>query len=157
MKSYLGIDPGQKGAACLLLIGNHDFRRYMFLDWSDPKNVYDQISKWPIRSIEMAILEKVNARPGMAAKAMFSFGKNTGHWEMILHVLDIPFQMIVPTSWQKGLIVKSDGSDSKKRAEVVANRLFPALKPRLYGPKGGIKDGRIDALLMAEKARRMSQ
>ena len=156
MEGFIGIDPGAKGAACLILIGDNNFHRYLFIDWTDPKDVYEKINAWPIRSIKMAVLEKVHARPGMAAKAMFSFGRNTGHWEMILLSLEIPFQMITPQGWQKGLIVKSDGPDTKTRAKVVALRLFPELESRLIGPKGGVRDGRIDALLIAEKARRMS-
>lgn len=157
MKGYLGIDPGQKGAACLMLIEKDKSPRYMFLDWTDPMKVYYKMYDWVKNPIKMTILEKVHARPGMAAKSMFSFGRNTGHWEMMLLSLGVPFQMIPPQGWQKGLIVKSDGPDTKARAKTVALRLFPELESRLIGPKGGVKDGRIDALLIAEKARRMSQ
>ena len=158
MQRFLGIDPGLSGAACLMSIDHNKTIRYMFKDWSDPKDMYGTIAAWHLSyEITMTVFEKVHARPGMAAKAMFSFGQNTGHWEMILLSLGIPFQMITPQGWQKGLIVKSDGVDTKTRAKVVALRLFPELESRLIGPRGGVKDGRIDALLIAEKARRMSQ
>ncbi len=65
-----------------------------------------------------------------------------------------PLILVAPKVWQKTLYGGvPKGSDPKVITMGVASRLFPSVS--LYGPKGGVKDGRADALLLAEYARRM--
>ena len=56
----------------------------------------------------------------------------------------LPFVEVAPRTWQKGVIAKAQ---DKKPSVAAAGRLFP--NAPLFGPKGGAKDGRADALLIA--------
>jgi len=147
MKAVIGIDPGKSGAACLLT----ENLSFEFFDWpkdNDLYSVFMQLKTWR-RDYQIigAILEDVHAIYGTSAKSTFSFGTNTGHWEMALVATMISFFKPPPQTWQKGLVKKSDGQTTKERAYKVASRLFPAAE--LKGPRGGHLDGRSDALLMA--------
>ena len=74
----------------------------------------------------------------------FAFGANFGTWQGILAALGIPYSMPTPQQWQKGLIVNSDGPDSKARALAVARRFFPTVDLHRKGDHG-----KADALLLA--------
>lgn len=98
-------------------------------------------------------IEKVNAMPSiggrrtMGATSAFSFGMGYGMWRMACAALAIPYQLVHPATWKKAVLAgapKSDGSEL-----VIAGQLYPAAATELRGPRGGIRDGRVDALLIA--------
>lgn len=102
-------------------------------------------------------LEKVNAMPSidgkrsMGATSAFSFGTGYGVWRGCLAALQVPFELVSPQRWKKFMLpdtAKDDGAVAQ-----VASRLFPAAAQRMRGPKGGIKIGRVDALLLAAYGR----
>jgi hypothetical protein len=91
---------------------------------------------------------------GMSAKSNFQFGRNLGliealvciwNWEKLLYVQ--------PKVWQKGNgIVFPKGSSPTDRKRITTDRakeLYPRSVHDFYGPKGGLKDGRVDALMIA--------
>ena len=149
----MGVDPGKSGAACLIsgVSGNI----LDFIDWPKSDNYYEvyyQTRVWKTKNnIRLCVLEKVASMHGQGVKSVFSFGKNYGAWLMLLSSLRIPHQLITPAQWQKGLVTKTDGPDPKSRAKNVCCRLFG--HSHFHGPRGGYKDGRGDASLMAFKAR----
>lgn len=153
---YMGVDPGKSGAACLLFSKEH----VLFFDWPKDDNVFDvfcQIKLWNSDyNICSCILEKVSSMPKQGVKSMFTFGRNYGMWETVIAVNTIPYILYTPQAWRKGLVTKSDGKDTKQAVRNVARKLFPSLVNELQGPKGGWKDGRADALLMAFKAKQMN-
>ena len=55
--------------------------------------------------------------------------------------------LVPPQSWMKGMVATADGPDTKSRVRTVVQRLFPHAE--VVGSKGGFKDGRADALMMA--------
>ena len=147
MVGYLGIDPGQGGAAAIILTdGSHEI-----MDW--PKDVLlasDKLISWRNRySIAMAAIEKVSAMPGQGVVSMFSFGQNLGQWQGILATLRIPHLMPTPQAWQKGLVDKKAGDDNKAASLATARRLFPNAELHLKK-----HHGRSDALLLAYWAKR---
>ena len=85
--------------------------------------------------------------PKQGVTSMFNFGMNFGAWKAFLAIYEMPHLIVTPQQWMKGLVTKSDGPDTKSAVKNVATRLFP--KAELFGSKGGYKDGRGDALLMA--------
>jgi len=89
--------------------------------------------------------------PKQGVASTFKFGTNYGIWRGILAAFEIPFYTVGVHQWQKGVIQKAQ---DKKPALAAASRLFPTAE--LYGPRGGGKDGRADALLIAHWCRRQS-
>ena len=89
-------------------------------------------------------MQPTKAGKGMSSTSSFKFGQNFGTWKGILAACGVPFLEPKPQQWQKGLVKKTDG---KKANMAVAGRMFPAAE--IYGPRGGEKDGRADALLIA--------
>lgn len=154
---FAGVDPGKTGALALY---HPDSNSFTFVDWPKDDNIFvliEEIQNLQMKyNIQYAILEKVSAvtKKGIkqGVKSMFSFGTNYGTWNALLAVLKIPYKLETPQSWQKGLILKSDGKDPKARSKNVATRLWPKIIPSLKGSRGGWKDGRTDAALIAYKA-----
>ncbi len=82
----------------------------------------------------------------------FSFGFNLGSVHALLHACGIGFSLVQPKVWQKAIGAPSkkflDGEMELKQAIAdIAEMLYP--QAELYGPKGGLKDGRADALMIA--------
>ena len=150
---WIGIDPGQSGALAMI----------------DKDNIIHTLSDWPGDEIGAAAIvrgltdhceiqyniigaiERVHSMPEQGVASTFKFGTNYGIWRGILAAFGIPFYTVGVHQWQKGVIQKAQ---DKKPALAAASRLFPAAE--LYGPRGGGKDGRADALLIAHWCRRQS-
>ena len=144
--AFLGIDPGATGCAALIHDGGHDL-----FDWpGDPALVIPILEGWLVRfDVRLAALEKVGAMLGQGVVSMFSFGQNVGTWHGILAALGIPYVCPRPQDWQRGLVDRKAGNDTKAASLATARRLFP------HADLGRKKDhGRADALLLAWWARR---
>jgi len=86
--------------------------------------------------------------------ANFRNGVGTGLWQGILTGLQIPYQLVVPRSWQAAMLPGIKGRTKLKAASVdKALDLYPAIVVTLKGPKGGTRDGVADATLIAEYGR----
>jgi len=151
---FIGIDPGQTGALAMI-----DEKNEVIILEDYPKN--EILLARLLKSIRFeyrehtitAALEDVHGVyiAKAAPRGQFSFGSNYGTWLMGLIMLEIPILSPTPRTWQKGVIKKAQ---DKKPALAAAGRLFPFAE--LYGPRGGGKDGRADALLIAHWCRRQS-
>lgn len=148
-KYYVGIDPGKKGAICFYCpTEKHIFN---FYDWPKDDNVIDIFKQWSCLTTGNTILEKVNAMPKQGVTSMFNFGRNFGQWIAMLQILQLPYHLLPPQQWRKGIVYPSDGNP-KEAAFKAFQRLFPECIDQVKGAKGAIKDGRVDAALMAYKA-----
>ena len=147
MKAYVGIDPGKGGASALITSEGE----VVTVDYpGDVTLAADLLRGWKIEfDIRLAALESAHSMPGQGVKSVFSFGRNFGAWEGILAALGIPYALVSPREWQKGMVKPSDGSDPKTRSLAVARRLFPSVD--LSHKKD---HGRADSLLLAYWARR---
>lgn len=161
--AVVGIDPGSNGAYCLLLpITRHVYFRPTSekpldtFNWL--KHVQDNYN------LAICMIEEVSAIQGSAAKATFNFGGNVRQVNIIPEIAQIPIDKVRPKAWQKfiGLVTPTNLSGSanaskrktyiKKEVASIASRLYP--NAVLYGPKGGLLDGRSDALMIAHYAAR---
>lgn len=95
------------------------------------------------------------ATAGVSPKAMFSFGRNTGHLEMALIANDIPVCRVTPVKWQNAALVSTPKkrlmtpAQWKNHLKAEAQRRFPAVKVTLANAdallildavlKGGLK------------------
>jgi crossover junction endodeoxyribonuclease RuvC len=96
------------------------------------------------------VIEAQQAMPGQGVTSMFSVGQRYGLLTGLLIGLQIPFEAVRPQAWMRALGIPPKAD---KRAHVErALSLFPTAE--VTGPRGGMKDGRADALLIAEYGRR---
>jgi len=161
--AVVGIDPGKTGALCLLI---PETKQIAFKDTTDTAlnllKWFQQIDKE--YNLIVCMIEDVSSIPGSSAKANFSFGANVERVHVIPEVAEISIDVVRPKVWQKfiGLTVpkhlKGEANKAKRKTfikQTVADiglRLYP--KAELHGPKGGLKDGRSDALMIAHYAAR---
>lgn len=147
---YLGIDPGKSGAFALI---SKECDVKILEDWPGnevqlAQKIEDIVGIYYVHNTILCALEHVHSMPRDAKKAAFSFGMNNGMWLQVLACNKISTIQVSPQKWKNALIKKSDGE--KKQGSVnVASRIFPSMAHQLVGPKGGLKDGRADALLIA--------
>ena len=147
-----GIDPGANGAICVL--DSQDPAYIALLDLKKHNLWY--IDHWLGAELFGAIgggekhiwIEDVHSMHGMSAKSNFSFGKNLG---IVLAIASIklvdPPNMVTPKVWQKYIGVTAKGKAIKKQVAKIAQYLYP--QAELHGKRGGLLDGRSDALMIA--------
>ena len=160
---YIGIDPGLSGAVGIieeLPLGS------MFVSVSDTPTALVEgektkrkylvpamallLNSYAGRGDVLAVLENVHSMPKQGVASSFCFGEGKGMWEGILAAYNIPTELVSPQRWKKEMM-DGQGKD-KSAARFKAMALFPSLADQLKLVK---HDGRAEALLMAEYARRL--
>lgn len=113
-------------------------------------NLIEQFGSLP--EVSSCSLEKVGGYTGSGqpGSAMFKFGCNYGLIRMALTAAGIPFEEVVPRTWQKALGIpprkKTETKTQwKNRLKQKAQQLFPGAKVTL---------ATADALLIAEHCQR---
>jgi hypothetical protein len=160
---FIGVDPGKAGG--LAAIYPRDEGRSIRVI---KMPVTDQdILEWLRSTVEgiecFAYLEKVSGYTGegQPGSSAFKFGDNYGALRMALTACEVPFELITPQKWQKGLTIppkkkakkgRKTGGESKtqwkNRLKAKAQQLFPGVEVTLAV---------ADALLIAEYCRRCRQ
>ena len=142
-----GIDPGATGAICVL--DSHDPAHVALLDLKKHSNtdIYNWLhSQLRFRGSEIWV-EDIHSMHGMSAKSNFSFGKNLGIVTTIAELMigHLP-KTVTPKIWQKYIGVTAKGKAIKKQVAKIAQYLYP--QAELHGKRGGLLDGRSDALMI---------
>lgn len=157
--NYAGIDPGFTGAVgrinaagtrveafdLPLITKTKDRQREFDLD-----GLHDLFMRLRLLPDCVVGIEWPSTRPGEGAERSERFGRGKGYLHAIAHVLRIDYYLIVPTLWKGRL-----GLDGKQvagantRAAALFDTFYPEFKQLIRGPRGGIKTGRLDALLIA--------
>jgi hypothetical protein len=156
---YCGIDPGFNGAIALMnkqgttckvwdmpvLTKEKDRQREIDLDGL--RDIYKHLKRLP----DVAIgIEWPTTRPGEGAERCERFGRGKGYLHAFAHLMSFEYFLISPVLWKARL-----GLDGKtveganERAAGVINIFYPERAPLILGPRGGILDGRMDAMLIA--------
>lgn len=143
---FYGIDPGAKGAvACLNPKGVVLFVRDL------PQTDVEWLELLQIdysRPLDYCVLENVHALPKQSTVSGFTFGKNVGKAELLaenLSTAEGPL-LVSPQKWKK--YYKLD--KNKRKSVELAREMFPSVEELLLYSK----DGRAEALLIAEYCRR---
>ena len=153
MSFILAIDPGIKGCAVSIHLPSLNLQ---FFSISNKKE-YQRLHQWVLlnkNSIVGVALEKVRGIYGVSSKATFSFGYEYGKITQLLEVNSLAITYVLPTRWHKFHAIKGIGKGSarktsiKKQVATKAAKLYPSYKSSFYGPRGGLLDGRSDALLL---------
>jgi hypothetical protein len=147
-KLWIGIDPGQKGAICFL----YEDGAISFADWDNRLEIIKELGYYSDKGcIKGCYLEKVHSMPKQGVSSTFKFGSNFGWWQGFLSALQVGFELIPPQQWMKGVVPpKSD----KKAIAGIAKNIYPSAP--LRSSRGGLLDGRADALLLAHYCKRMN-
>ena len=175
--AFVGIDPGVTGAVVAIAPEDGSIRV-----WDTPtiekkigkkmRNLLDehgmvQILKGVLAALQYqatsmyVTLEVANPMPALGplgrnvrigATSMFGFGFGYGLWCMALTALEIPHERVHPRTWKSRLLAGVGAHDDGAVAQI-AGRLYPSTNAQLRGPKGGLKMGRVDALLLAHYGR----
>ena len=143
-----GIDPGANGAIAVLDSENPDSVALLDLK----KHSIIAIHEWLVEELDyhpsIFWIEDVHSMHGMSAKSNFRFGKNIG---MITAVAELfrneLSNTVTPKVWQKYIGVTAKGKAIKKQVAKIAQYLYP--QAELHGKRGGLLDGRSDALMIA--------
>lgn len=157
-KAYLGIDPGKKGA--LALLAREDAR--LLAARPMPDNVWDLyqlLVNWQNRFgpifavVEQAGAWRVDGKP-QSGKSMFTYGRGFGGLEAALIIAKIPHQMIMPAPWTLVMHKGTYASEPKAKSLEAARRIWPGMQFKFSLADKRAHDGLVDAMLMAEYARR---
>ena len=162
---YIGIDVGKKGVVAILSdscdrVEVHDMplTKDGEIDIGGACWLISHESAWS--KVHVVIERQVahHRTDKKFAKTInrFSIGRSFGQLEGIAVALAgvssaLTYETVPAQTWQKRLTKHCPGRNQKERSCLVAERLFP--DAALRGPRGGIKDGRADALLIAEYGR----
>jgi hypothetical protein len=159
MNNYAGIDPGRNGGLALIEADN------TIRVWPMPEkqergvnveDVIDIIRSWPLGTI--AGLEYNMGRPGEVPDYAFRFGLQTGQLDGTLRGLGIAVTHIYPQAWMKrlGLTGKRDDPKLHYRRKLL-EKIYPHATRLVIGPKGGVKDGILEAILIAHYHKEISE
>ena len=144
--AYLGFDPGKEGAMAIigphLIPSAHAFDKHVYVEkLADLKKQFNLF----------AVVEHVGAMPGQGVTSCFSFGESFGWLQGVLDAMQIPYELARPQKWKKVFSCTSD----KNTSIAVAERLFPEVDLRRTPLCRKPHDGKAEALLIAEFARRI--
>ena len=144
---WIGIDPGAKGGYAYIVDGV-----VKAFPWDDAFFVQDMYCLSKMRDEKpVAAVEKVGAMPGQGVTSMFNFGKSAGYIEGVLSALGIPYQLVPPAKWKKEFSLI--GKD-KQASIVTCRKLFPELDLKRTERCRTDSDGKAEAMLICEYARR---
>lgn len=174
---YIGIDPGLKGGIAKIITDGLrvDIRlqKMPIIKIKKTKSEIDgkalvQLLRNVVYENEhpvFCVIEKAQAmvrrdkktgkQRGQGTASAFTFGAGFGFIKGVVAALEISHTIVHPRTWQSVMLRDVGGDDTKAKALIVAQRLFPNVD--LRGSERSCKphDGIVDALLLAEYARRI--
>lgn len=155
----IGIDPGRTGAIARISEGEVDV-------WDMPVRregergidvgSFDAILSLTLSPKDAVVgLEWNGGRPGEVPDFAYRFGLQTGQIDGLLFGRGYRVEHLSANKWtgKLGLPGKTHSGAVEQRAAMI-DLLYPQASPLIRGPRGGLLDGRIDAILIADYMRR---
>ena len=163
--AWIGADPGMSGALALFAPGRVDFKpgdTDVAVAIEDMPTIKVEggrmLDHWRLAAILGAwastydvkgvTIERVHAMPDQGVSSSFSFGDSFGALKQAVASAGLHFTLISPATW-KGIYGLRGGRENKRASAEKVIWFFPGLKAQMFGPKGGAKDGRAEAVLLA--------
>lgn len=158
MSTFIGIDPGLKGAIAFLR--STDLVR--IVPTPTCGNEYDEFEMSELIAIEVAkeervagaYIEQVQAFPGQGRSSAVKIGLGQGLWRMALTTCGVSRTIVNPRKWQRVMFAGVSKQDTKKMSIIAAKRLFPGVSLRRTEKCRTDDHNMADALLIAEYGRR---
>ena len=165
---FIGIDPGLDGAIAAItskgtLLGVWDTPTAKVTIGTKTKKGNKRVKRVYLISAMVDLLEKykdrrvvvyieyVRAMPGQGVTSMFSMGHGLGVWDGIIGALRMSTESVTPVKWRRTMLGPNAGK-GKGANMIAASRLVPKASKYITKKK---HDGRADAILIAEYARRI--
>ena len=156
MTVVVGVGPGIAGAIAFIDASDGSVRVFDLPIIKRKKNYKDARTKTRIDApalleicspfnIHAAWIEQVYASPQMGVVSAFTFGENFGAAQAVLSLVAAQVHPVEPNVWKSRMRVPAD----KEKSVVRACQLFEDGRAAFTGPKGGLKDGRAEACLIA--------
>ncbi len=132
MKLTIAIDPGKSGGYAIAWNGLHTINLHTLdEDFEFVEHIQDLKDHPDVTEIE-AVIELVPPFAGkmIPSSTSFKLGKSCGFLEGVLRMAEIPFTLVRPQEWQKGLSgLKGLTSNKRKKALMNhAKQFFPSTK-----------------------------
>lgn len=162
-QTWIGIDPGLQGAIAAV-----DSQGKMLVVWDMPtlkttsRTRRTQVDVPALDAIMRLLpqypdpvvrLEWPTTRPEESAEASKNFGVGLGHLEALCHAYGLPMDKVAPNKWKGdlGLPGKKKDRQAARLACQFCEKWVEGAGPAgvCFGPRGGPKDGRAEALLIA--------
>lgn len=165
MRKYIGIDLGKLGAYYIMDDAGNELARGKTpmiskeIDW----HAWNEIIAPYEMFNGMVVFEKIGIIQGSSKKVTFSMGNQLGAVQMSCIANNLRYTMVPPKKWQAEIFdgqtkIYKTGSktkiNTKAMALVAAKRLFPKVNLLMTEKSSVPHDGLVDALLIAEYARR---
>lgn len=151
VRTFVGIDPGAHGAIARLTGTQLEIEDCPLLSTGklDRIRLRDIISEHDYAAF--TLIEDVHSMPRDGKASAFSFGANYSAWLQCLVCSHQDYRQIAPQEWKRKVGVTADKQSSVARCRALFR---PDQFHLFYGPRGGIKDGRAEAALLAWLAQR---
>jgi hypothetical protein len=176
---FVGIDPGKEGAIALLGAGGavEDVIATPLIV-ATTKGSRDEFDLPAIAAFFRGLadpgapdrglfvtIEKLHPMPMKKGGTIANHARGVAAgWAWMLAAYRIPYQLVVPQTWQRAMFAGTAGADTKQRAIAAAGRLFPSVclvcgcpgehpPERAHARRTKKQDGIADALLIAEWGR----
>lgn len=134
------IDPGAKGAIAIL--DGEEIVEICDLSKEPEKTINSCLVAYGVKTV---VLEKVGVMPHDSKVASFSFGVNVGRIKAACTLSGADFVEVKPREWQSWCKIYGSGN-TKQLGFALVKRVYGS--DLFLGPRGGLKDGRVDAVLI---------
>jgi len=155
--TFIGLDPGKTGGIAALYPGLTPVAQPMPVIGKELD--LGAVVKWLYpaggNSIDFAVVERQQAMPKQGVASTFQTGYGFGVLVGLLYACNTPFQIVSAKEWQKTFGITGARGDVKTQAAQIAQRLFPEVELRATARCRKPHEGIVDALLIAEYARRL--
>lgn len=156
----VGVDPGKQGGIAEIERGVPALLAMPLVPARKGVGDYDLgaiarlVEGWRERHAFVTV-ERLDALPPRlgGSKANHARGQALG-WAWALSAAGVAFQLVRPQTWQRVMLAGVAGSDTKQRAIIAAQRLFPGVDLRQTPRCRVAHDGYADALLLASYGQR---
>lgn len=159
---FIGIDTGIQGAIAVISSAGHILSlEDMPLEKGNkatghynPQKIHRRLKEYRRLPIKGVAIEWNQSQPGEGAMRSRNFGMGMAYLEMALIILKFPYVKVYPQKWKNQFGLMAKKLDPGLRLHLsIYDALFPNSRIRITGPRGGIKDGRLEAALIAEYSR----
>lgn len=160
----LGIDPGGKGAIAAMSLSGDPLGIW---DWpGSAAELWELVAGESLLKPRLVAMEAQHGffmsrgsseNGGRSATINFNLGCNYGIWQGVAAVLGWPMILVSTAAWRKEVLDSTVPASKPQKSDIIAftRRRWPTAE--IAGPRGGAKDGRAEALCLAEYARQRAR